>query len=285
MKILVTLIAISSLFNTSAALAGDNNSNVLASYSRVDEVIPLPEIGGNLSGITYNPDTNTYFLIQNNYGQLFEYDRSFKKPLRVIQMKNLKDDDTEGIFYLGNGRFALSSENNRIVVFTIKPGDTVLDLNSTRPDVQEFVLPPPSKNNQGLEGVCHAPGDNGSRGTFYAVQEAKPKRVFSFNWPSSDADFSSPSTLGVKELFNADRVLLFKMGDLSDCTFDRESDHLLLLSHESSRLMEFDRAGNALATLNIPAVAKQYEGVTFGPDRELILASEPNTIVIMKKNH
>jgi hypothetical protein len=49
--------------------------------------------------------------------------------------------------------------------------------------------------------------------------------------------------------------------------------------------MELDRAGNILASLNIPEVAKQYEGVTFGPDRELILASEPNTIVIMKKNH
>lgn len=280
---LIRKLTISSLLIASAAFAGSDTSSVLASYSRVDEVIPLPEIGGNLSGITYNPDTNTYFLIQNNYGQIFEYDRSFKKPLRVIHMKNLKDDDTEGIFYLGKDRFALSSETNHILVFTIKPGETTIDLNSDRADVQDFTLPSPRKDNKGLEGVCHAPNSSG-RGTFYAVQEDKPKRVYTFNWPNSDADVSSPSSLGVSELFNADRVLMFKMSDLSDCTFDKESNHLFLLSHESSRLMEFDRSGQIVGSLDIPAVANQYEGVTFGPDQELILASEPNSIVIMKKN-
>ncbi|MBS1969518.1 MAG: SdiA-regulated domain-containing protein [Bdellovibrionales bacterium] len=242
-------------------------------------------MGGNLSGITYNYDTGTYFMVQNNYGKLFEYDRSLKKQLRVIEMKNLKDDDTEGIFYLGRDRFAISSEDNHIHIFTIRPGDTVLDLNSAREDVQDFTLPPPSKKNKGLEGVCLAPSKNGGRGTFYTVQEASPKKVYTFEFPASDADVTSPKVLGVKELFNADKALFLKMSDLSDCTFDTESDHLFLLSHESSKVMEFSRTGEEIGSLKLPTVAPQYEGITFGPDRELILVSEPNSVVIMKKNH
>lgn len=284
MKLLITKLTIISLFVAPQAFAGGDSQSVLASYARVDEVIPLPEIGGNLSGITYNPDTNTYFLIQNKYGQIFEYDRSFKKPLRVIHMNNLHDDDTEGIFYLGKDRFALSSETNHILIFTIKPGQTTIDLNSARADVQDFTLPAPRKDNKGLEGVCYAPTSSSGRGTFYAVQEDKPKRVFSFNWPNTDADISSSSTLGLTELFNADSLLRFKMSDLSDCTFDKDSNHLFLLSHESSRVMEFSRTGEIIGSLDIPKSADQYEGIAFGPDQELILVSEPNTVVIMKKN-
>jgi len=288
MKVLFTLMTTGLLLIATQALAADTT---LAHYSKVDEVIPLPDIGGNLSGITYNPDTNTYFLVQNNSGQLFEYDRSFKKPLRVIKMKNLKDDDTEGIVYLGKGRYALSSEDNYILVFSIAPGQTVIDMNTARADVQLFVLPSPGKDNKGLEGVCFAPNSptpsslSKSRGTFYAVQEQKPKVLYSFAWPNTEADYTSARQLGVKEPFNTDKLMKHVLSDLADCTVASDSNNLLILSHESSRVMELSRAGQVLKTLDIPAVAAQYEGLTMGPDRELVLVSEPSTLVIMKRNH
>lgn len=260
------------------------NANVLKAYSRVDEVIPLPEVGGNLSGITYNSDTNTYFLIQNNYGKIFEYDRSFKAPLRTIQMLNLIDKDTEDIVYLGSDRFAISTEENHILIFSITPGQTTVDMNLARADVQGFTLPAPKKDNKGLEGVCFNPKSTTGRGTFYAVQEQKPKRIFSFTWPRVDIDFGSSRGFGLTEPYDADALLKHRLSDLSACTVDAESGHLLLLSHESSRLMELSPTGQILQMLEIPAVASQYEGVTFGPDRELVLVSEPNVLVIMKKN-
>ena len=285
MRELITYMTMGYLLFAANAFAVGQTDSTLANYSKVDEVIPLPEIGGNLSGITYNPDTNTYFLIQNNYGNLFEYDRSFKKPLRVIKLKNIKDDDTEGIVYLGNGRFALSTEENFIFIFTLAPGQTVVDMNTKHADVQGFVLPSPRKSNKGLEGVCFTPSSQSGRGTFYAVQEQKPKRIFSFIWPNSDIDFKSARSFGLTEPFNTEALMKHSMSDLSDCTFDDSTNHLLILSHESSRLMELSRAGKVINTLNIPAVADQYEGVTFGPDRELVLVSEPNIVVIMKRNH
>jgi uncharacterized protein YjiK len=288
MKVLFTVMTTGFLLLGIQALAADTT---LAHYSKVDEVIPLPAIGGNLSGITYNSDTKTYFLMQNNYGQIFEYDRGFKKLLRVIKMTNLKDDDTEDIVYLGKGRYALSSEENYILVFSIAPGQTVVDMNTARPDVQLFVLPSPGKDNKGLEGVCFAPNASSAnslstnRGTFYAVQEQKPKVLYSFAWPNSDADYTSPRTLGVKEPFNTDKLMKHVMSDLAGCTVDSNTGNLLILSHESSRVMELSRAGQVLKTLDIPAVAAQYEGLTIGPDRELVLVSEPNAVVIMKRSH
>jgi uncharacterized protein YjiK len=75
------------------------------------------------------------------------------------------------------------------------------------------------------------------------------------------------------------------MSDLAGCTVDSNTGNLLILSHESSRVMELSRAGQVLKTLDIPAVAAQYEGLTIGPDRELVLVSEPNAVVIMKRSH
>jgi len=277
-KISILLFLMGPVFSLAAS------PGVLSDYSQIDEVIGLPEIGGNLSGVTYNYDTGTYFMIQNNGGKIFEYDRGLRRQLRLIHMTHLSDLDTEDIVYLGHNRFALSSEKNHVLIFTLTPGQTTVDLGSGREDVQDFTFPPPAKVNNGLEGVCYSQNSSSGRGTFYAVQEKLPERVFSFVWPDSDKDFHQPKDFGLNEYRDIAKILNGRMNDLSGCTFDPESNHLLLLSHESSRVMELTPAGDLIQTLNIPPAAKQYEGITFGPDRELVLVSEPNTVVVMKKH-
>lgn len=259
---------------------------VLSGDLSVAEVIPLPDIKENLSGITYNFDTDTYFLILNDVGRIFEYDRSFSTPLRVIKMRHLKDKDTEDIVYLGQNRFAISSEKNYILIVTIEPGQTEIDMKISLPGVQLFTLPSPSAHNLGLEGVCFSKrrSDQG-RGTFYTVQEKDPERVFSFEWPLSDKDFKFPGAFPFSELLQTENLLKPKMTDLSSCTFDETAGHLLILSQESSRVMEFSADGaTPIATFDIPPAAPQYEGITLGPDREVILVSEPNWVVILKRN-
>jgi Uncharacterized protein conserved in bacteria len=252
----------------------------LTQYSRVDKTVNLPEIGGNLSGITYNYDTNTYFMIQNNYGQMFEYDLDFKK-LRTIKLTNLEDDDTEGIVYIGNNQFAISSEQNLILIINVLPGQTVVDCKGSRPDVQVFRLPSPDKDNKGLEGVCYSGVGGKGAGVFYAVQENRPKRVFKFDRPLSSADMRYRD-LGLTEPYAAEAIFKHRMSDLSDCVYDDSNAHLIVLSHESSRLMEIAANSAVIATFDIPAVAPQYEGVTIGPAGELVLVSEPNMVVILK---
>ncbi len=252
----------------------------LAKYSKVDRTVRLAEVGGNLSGVTYNYDTDTYFMVQNNTGKIFEYDKEFKH-LRTIVMTNLKDDDQEGIVYLGNEEFAVSSETNIVLIFKIAAGQTVVDGNTARTDVQQLSLPAPRKDNKGLEGVCFTKRGGAGAGMFYAVQEHKPKRIFRFERPLDKADKASQK-MSVSEPFDAERILKHRMSDLSDCVFDDVTNHLVLLSHESSALMELDVNGKVVNTLPIPKVADQYEGVTIGAEGELILVSEPNILVIMK---
>lgn len=232
----------------------------------VDQVIKLPEVGGNLSGITYNYDTNTYFMIQNNSGTIFEYDQSLKVLLRIIRISNLRYDDTEDIVYLGNNKYAISEEKNVIYFLTIGPGQVEIDGSK----LARQQLPRPQRRNLGLEGVCVS--QRTEVPTFYAVQEKRHKRIF--RWEMGSTKISQP--------FDAERILKHVMSDLSSCTFDNVNDQLLLLSHEDSRIMVLDTVGKVLKTIDIPRVANQYEGITLGPNREMVLVSEPNIAVVLK---
>ncbi len=232
----------------------------------VDRVIKLPEVGYNLSGITYNYDTNTYFMIQNNSGTIFEYDESLSTLLRTIRISNLKNDDTEDIVYLGNNKYAISEEQNVVYFLTIEPGQVEIDGEK----LARQQLPHPQRRNLGLEGVCVS--HNTDVPTFYAVQEKRYKRIF--RWEMGSSKVSQP--------FNAEKILKHVMSDLSSCTFDDVNNQLLLLSHEDSRIMVLDTSGKVVKTIDIPRVADQYEGITFGPKREIVLVSEPNIAVILK---
>ena len=257
-------------------------ASFLASYDKADNTVVLSAIGGNLSGITYNYDTDTYFLIQNNSGRIFEYDRSFSKPLRVITLKNLDDNDTEDIVYLGKDEYAISSEENRVLIIKITAGQTAVDADTDRSDVQLFQLPGPRKDNKGLEGVCYTARSQTGRGTFFAVQEDKPKRIFKFTRPNNSVDVSSSWRMTYSEPFPVESMLKHRMSDLSACYVEDQTGHLLLLSHESSRIMEVDHRGHIYKMLDLPRNPDQFEGMTVGADQEIVLVSEPNVVVILK---
>lgn len=251
-------------------------ASVLEHYDAPSTNVVLTEVRYNASGVTYNSDTQTYFVIQNNTGFIFEYDISFSKLLRKIQIFNLPDDDTEDIVYLGNQEFAIANESNQIVIFKLVPGQTRLDLNASLSSVQVLQLPKATKKNNGLEGVCY--GNN----FFYAVQEMKPKKVYRFSRPKSQNDYANPISLGVREPFNTDAVMKHRLSDLSGCYVDPQSMNLLVVSHESSRIMEISSVGRIIQMLDLPRYPEQYEGITMGPDGEMVLLSEPNIISIFK---
>lgn len=251
---------------------------LLSTSAFANELKVLPEVGGNLSGITYNPESDSYFLIQNNSGTIFEYKADFTKPLRVIRLLNLLDDDTEDIVYLGNNEFALSTESNHVLILKISPGQTTVDARESRADVQLMQLPRPAKNNKGLEGVCFSKSQN----LLFAVQEKKPKRIFQWKRPQTTDDITNPEQLRLREPYDADALLKHTMSDLSACFYDDTKSELVLLSHESSRVMRVNALGKVVSTLDLPREAPQYEGLTFGKQGELVLVSEPNLVMILK---
>lgn len=268
-------------FNLIQPVFAGTEPSFLENYKNIERHVVLPEIGGNLSGITYNYDSDTFFLIQNNYGQVFEYNKDFSKMLRRIVMKNLIDKDTEDIVYLGKNKFALVTEKNQIVIFNLDKNQTEVDMSVSKDDVQVLQLTAPGKDNQGLEGLCFTMRGSQGRGTFYSVQENHPKKLYSVPYPVTSSDLLKSSQVKFSEPFNTDKLMKHIMSDLSGCTFNDKYNHLLVLSHESSKLMELTTFGMVVSTLNIPAVASQYEGVTIDAENRLVLVSEPNSVVIL----
>ncbi|MCM2282103.1 MAG: SdiA-regulated domain-containing protein [Bdellovibrionaceae bacterium] len=273
----LTLLPALALVLTAAAPHNAKAPSVMApvTLNAPARVIALNDIKFNLSGITFNADSDTYFLIQNNTGFIYEYDRNFSTVVRKINMRHLSDDDTEDIIFLGNEQFAIVTESNQVIVFKLGSEVTSVDLGEGAPGVQVFQLPAPRKNNKGLEGICYAPSKAGANGVFYATQEDNPKRVYSFPWANGE--------LKVTEPLPVDKIMKHRLGDLSGCLYNPATGRLLFLSHESSRIMDVARNGAVSALLDIPAHAEQYEGLTFGPQQELVLVSEPNLVVIFER--
>lgn len=258
-------------------------TSVLSAYKNPPQVIALKEAAGNLSGVTYNHDTGTYFVIQNNSYQFVEYDKSFTKALRIIKLVNLPDKDTEDIAYLGNDQFAINMETNGILIFTLKAGQTTVDISPKLADVQLLQLPSPGKDNNGVEGICYAPRGGDGAGVLWAVQEKRPKRVFAVTRPLDMNDITRSRNLKFTEPFDADKVFKHVMSDLSGCAYSDKHDRLFVLSHESSRIMEMTKTGTVIKTMDLPSsLASQFEGITFGPEGELVLASEPDKILIYR---
>jgi uncharacterized protein YjiK len=242
----------------------------------------LPGVRTNLSGITYNRDTGTYFLIQNGGAHLYEYSGDLRTKIRQLRLTGAHSDDFEAIAHLGGSEFAVATEINHILVFHLPdyvPGE-VLSLDPADPGVQELVLPPRRRWNKGIEALCFDPDGNAGTGTFYALQEKAPRMIFRFHRPthSNDLDYADGS-LQFDHPFDAEIVFDGVATDLSGCEFDRRTGRLLIISHQSSKVVEVTLDGQIVGELRLPGIwrggAAQYEGIALGPLDALSVVSEP----------
>ncbi|MFW3405168.1 SdiA-regulated domain-containing protein, partial [Aliarcobacter butzleri] len=71
------------------------------------ELVVINEIEKNLSGITYNENTDTLFAITNSPRDIYELDKN-GNVLRKISLKGFKD--TEDITYTKDNKFAILDE-------------------------------------------------------------------------------------------------------------------------------------------------------------------------------
>lgn len=257
-------------------------SSPLDDYRREGGAFALSEIPSNLSGISYSAESGTHFLVENGAANLYEYSPNLQTQIRKLRLVGGPSRDFEALAVLGNSQLALAHEQNRVVVVTLPEGaaDGELSVDPSDSGVQELALPLRSERNRGLEGLCYDPSGNAGAGTFYAIQESSPRRIFRFNRPVDGANASfSDGSLRVEEPFDAEAVFSGIADDLSGCAFDPRSGRLLLLSHRSSVLMDVSTDGEIVRVLPLPGAlrhgAAQYEGITIGPDGALFLVSEP----------
>src|SRR5262249_19811869 len=128
--------------------------------------------------------------------------------------------------------------------------------------------------NIGLEGVTYDPLTNG----FIFVKEKDPEAVFqtTIDFVNHTASNGSATTENNVNLFDPSSLNVIDLADVYALSnipaLDGQPDgsHLLLLSQESAKVLEVDRSGTIISTLNLVSdpgnpldiVSQQLEGIT-----------------------
>ncbi|MEM7462226.1 MAG: SdiA-regulated domain-containing protein [Pseudomonadota bacterium] len=229
----------------------------------------------NASGITYNSDSNSLWVVTNEPTVLYE----LNDDLHVKRQVSLKDFvDTESVVYVGDDQFLLSDERSQtIVMLTIKDDTTSLDLN----ELKRLSINVDGYGNKGLEGIAYDPIAK----VIYTVRERDPMKlmkVHGFVEKSDMISIEKPEQIDVDELF---------LDDLSGLHFDTKSRNLLILSDEAKLLAEVSLQGEKVSYIDLEkgfngliTTVTQAEGVALDAQRNLYIISEPNLIYRFKNN-
>jgi uncharacterized protein YjiK len=196
----------------------------------------------DFSGIAFNSDSGTVFIVDNRNENVYEYDLN-GNFLRKITGSGF--DDTEGITYLGGDLFAVVEERLADISIITIGATTTSFSKSTSTVIPVF----PSLSNTGLEAITF----DETKGVFYVVQEKTPKEVYQV-----EMDGTVTVLTGVTSAVST-------LGDLAGMHFDNSpGGHLYVLSHESRRIIEMTLDGVVIGQRDF--MGTQIEGLSFSPD-------------------
>lgn len=267
----------------SSVVSAQVTSVDLSNYTRVARYgLPEPTrtahpannlLAQEASGITYDKDTNSLLIVGDGGTAIVQV----TKTGQLIDSMTLAPGgspqgtdfyDPEGITYVGNGMFVFTEERDqRANLVTYAPGTSITHANA------QTVTLGTNVGNVGLEGLTYDPFSSSNGYVF--VKEKTPEGIFqtNINFPAGTATQTSvpasnmftPSLLGL-----ADFADVYALSNLSSIVDVNEMTHLLVLSQESGKIVETDRAGNVLSSLTIVPDAgdaisiadMQHEGIT-----------------------
>ncbi len=246
----------------------------LNNYTLENEPTAISCIQDNLSGITFNSETETLFVITNGPAHIYEISCS-GVCLKKIILNNFQD--TEGIVYLYANIFAVIEErkhnirvlkiNNETSEIGIKDQIHYININLKKHD------------NRGFEGISYNPNTM----DLYIVNEKKPRELIKIKGllDHKNISISLKSDLLRFDLF---------MNDFSGLHFDPASGHLLFLSHEAKLLAEVSLEGKQIGFMDLrkgfSGLTKdipQAEGVAMDNAGNIYIVSEPNLFYKFKK--
>jgi uncharacterized protein YjiK len=253
----------------------------LSSYGLVKDVT-LEEIPLDGSGIAWDRDTGTFFVVANLQGEIWEYDAAFETLLRTIELVDI-DEDAEGLEYLENGWLAIAAETN--TVFVAQVGDGVTSVSGAGGAAQIFEpCDAPPVANAGFEGIAFRRTKGDVPGRIFVCEEYQPMRVLSFDWmvgsPPFDPASYADGSLDVYEPWDAEDVLSPYVDDLAGMAYDETSDTLLIVSQISASVIRVDpETGAVLEEMALQDTATA-EGLAIFDTCELAVMSEPNHLQV-----
>jgi len=282
-------------------LLGFNQNTVaqsvdLSTYVRVGRY-DLPEptrtmaptnnlLAQEVSGITYNWDTDTLFLVGDGSTAIVQVSKTGQliDTMTLAQGSSPQGTefyDTEGITYIGGGQFVICEERDRkLVKFTYVAGTTLV-----RSATQTVTIGTPI-GNIGTEGLSYDPLTNG----FVVLKEISPMGIFQtgIDFAAGTTTNGSATTLNSVNLFDpallgvTDVADVFAMSNLPALNGLPLYNNLLVLSQENAKVVNVDRNGVIASTLTIVSdlgnpldvASQQHEGLTMDRDGTLYIVSE-----------
>ncbi len=259
-------------------------------YNQGQKAFNVTQIGNNASGITWDPFQNEYFIIQNNSAVLYRYDSEFNFIGKLRKAGKIHND-TEGVSFIDGHNLLIATEAN--AVYVIETGKAIFDRGYFTPSLALKFADRPPKKNKGIESTAYRVGSNVRKARFYAAVEGTARSPLSkMRVLYVDADVSSglfdnllsfDSNLRVTEPFDAEVAFSGVITDIAGMTFDPFGESLLILSQESRKLIQVNpETGEVLSQLKLSG-APVYEGVTIGPNGELVFVSERNWVQVYPK--
>jgi uncharacterized protein YjiK len=243
----------------------------LSTYEAVVPGRVLDGIAGNASGLTFNRSTGTLFAVVNAPPLAVELSRE-GDVLRLMPIAGMRDP--EGIAHIGGDRFVMAAErDHQLLRIDIDAAATGLSAEHA----PRLELGFDRVFNRGLEGLAW----DATRQRLFVAKEKTPLRILEISgWPGI-LDGTTVD-LRVRDWLSP-RALRWLARDLSSLEVHEPTGHLLVLSDESQRIMEFDPEGRLVGMLSLrkgrhglPADVPQPEGLAIDPDGVLYVLSEPN---------
>ncbi|MGH8529656.1 MAG: SdiA-regulated domain-containing protein [Nevskiales bacterium] len=235
-----------------------------AEYELVQELV-LEGISKDASGVTYNPDRDSLYVVANGETALYEYQRSgeFKRKIEIVGF-----NDTEDLAYLGRDEFALIEERTGALLKIL-----VSDV-TARVDRDSAVLLKhlgSSEHNDGVEGLAYAP----DTGNLYLAHERRPRTV-------SVVNLAKPFAR-VTELWTLAWYTISPL-DYSAVAYRPESGLLWLLSDASSSVTEYTVTGQQVGRIKLRDQngdrLHDPEGMTVDRAGRMYVVAEPNRLYI-----
>jgi uncharacterized protein YjiK len=289
------------------ALAGASTTQAQTSIGLSNYAVSgnytLDVLGGRgleASAVTYARDRNSLFFVGDEGLGVVEI------SLTGVTLGSMafnwagtgsSNNDAEGLTYLGNGRLVVVDERPQIAYrFDYSNGGTVTLNNQPRAAVGSSAG---SVGNVGTEGISYDARD----GSFFTVKQDNPAqlRYRTLNFAVGGGS-SSMTTLfsGATSLFGLNSLSdVQTLASVDALAGTAAADNLLILSLDSKRLIEINRSGTVLSSLDLGGLTPQaIEGVTVdhlgtiylvaedsgsGNSRLLVLSAvpEPQTYALM----
>ena len=279
-------VSMSSDVSVSAVFSQQGTSEVLVeNYTPQGDAFQLGDIPNNASGITWHEGLQQYLVVRNGSALIYRYDVNFAY-MGLIQVNGI-NTDTEGLAYVSDNEVMIVSEDN--FASKIDVDEFTSMINGDVPTSERYRVMTRGASNKGMEGVAVRKATADTLARVYACQEGtrgSGMRVVYFDLVKPDPDVLQDyaTNLTVVEPFNADQAFAGRATDLAGMMYDERTGDLLILSQESRVLLQVNPdTGAILSSLNVDG-APQYEGVTIGPNNELVFVSEGNWIRIYELN-